>query len=176
VTACGLSDAPRSSAAPRDWATSRGLETGAPAGPAAVPPANERPGAEDARDDQARTAIWISIALVIVTAIVAVTGVFFLESRRRIRRDARRIEDDVVSRASGDPALQGIRVLVVARPPLWRGPIQLDVGGTVPSQTQRDAVLSIAKARAANARRPVHVNDGVRVAPPGSPPHRGEVA
>lgn len=176
IVGCGPPEGSRSSSAPRDWAASRGLETGAPAGPQGVPPANVSPGAEDANPEATRAAIWTSVSMVVLTALLAVTGVFLLESRRRVRRDARRIEHDVVRRANGDPALRGIRLAVVARTPLWRGPIQLDVEGTVASDTQREAVVSIARDRAAKARRPVRVNDAVHVRPPTPPSHHGEVA
>ena len=124
----------------------------------------------------AHTAVWMSVGLVVLTGLVTVIGVSLLESRRRIRRDARRIETEVVSRTSEDPALRGAKVLVVARTPWWRGPIQLDVEGTVASATQREVVVSIARDRAATARRPVLVNDAVRIAPPPGPRHEGEIA
>ena len=120
-------------------------------------------------------AIWTSIALVIVTAIAGIVALVVLESRRRVRREVRRMEDDIVSRAYTDPALRGIRVTVAIRMPLFRGPGQLDVEGTVKSAAQRDAVLAIARQRAAAARRRVRVNDAVRILPV-RPPRRGEVA
>jgi hypothetical protein len=124
---------------------------------------------------QPAVAIWISVVLVVVTGMAAVFGLLVLESRRRVRREARRMEDDIVSRAYTDPALRGIRVTVVARMPVWRGAGELDVEGTVGSATQRDAVLAIARQRAAATRRRVRVNDAVRVVPM-QPPRRGEVA
>jgi hypothetical protein len=117
-------------------------------------------------------AIWIGIALVVVAAVVVV-ATLALAGARRVRREARRIEDAILGRTFADPELRGVRVAIGARTPIWGGPVRLEVRGTVATPAQRDAVLSIAREQAARAGRPVRVEDGLRVATPAS---RGEVA
>src|SRR5262249_22148446 len=108
------------------------------------------------------TAILVSIVLVVATAVTAVVGLFLIDSRPR---HARRLEDDIVGHACATPALRGIRVTVSTRVPAWRGPMDLDLGGTVASTAQRDLVMSIATHSAAACGRIVRVNDAMRVVP-----------
>src|SRR3954469_23159845 len=89
VSACGPGER-SSSPAPRDWAASRSLETGAPSRDAPV----VKPDTDEARR-RAQTGPWVAYVLYVIAAVVSIAVVLVpLARRRRGRRDALAGEDD----------------------------------------------------------------------------------
>ncbi len=149
--------------APADWAARRGLETGDPAGGAPVDPRDAR--ATASRDTAERRAFWtnLTIGTVVATGVVVAFGVWLLESRRGLRRRAEALEQRVVARIQADARLAGVPVIATPRMPLWRGPVQLDLVGSVPSELERDLVRRLVQREVEAVRFPVRVNEVVRI-------------
>ncbi len=104
-------------------------------------------------------------AAVILTAVAVAAGVWLLESRRAVRREADRLGVRVLERLRRDPALAPLPVMPVPRTPLWRGPVRLDVTGAVPSAAHRRMVMSAVTAEAERALVRVIVDDRLEVTP-----------
>jgi hypothetical protein len=56
-----------------------------------------------------------------------------------------------------------VRALVTPRMPLWRGPVQLDLIGSVRSPTQHTLLRDLVEREASAAGFPVRLHDAVRV-------------
>jgi len=101
-----------------------------------------------------------TIVIVLVTGAAIAWLVWFLESRRRSRRLAEDLESRVNERLRREPGLGGLEVVATAGTPVRRGPVTLEVGGVVPSESERR--MALAAARCASGP-DVGVVDGLRV-------------
>jgi hypothetical protein len=106
----------------------------------------------------------VGTAVLALLIALMIGGVYIVQSRRRVEVAAEDLQQRILERLCADSTVSRCTILPAARIPIWRGPVQIDLYGIVPSTADRELTLTIARDEAGRAGFTVGVNDELTVA------------